>query len=149
MYSHTVYTSLATITAQFHFTQTQHFYSNFVTGNNKHYSDHHVKFPICVFNCNEIFISWQILMSLQHQISQKSGQWEMSWYMQTGKKNDGQIWWSKQEFFFFFASTLKHLQTHLNQLCWWVHMSTEWATSELQNSSCIGHQTKYTSCIQR
>jgi hypothetical protein len=43
MHLHTVYTSLATTTARFHFTQTQHFYSDFVTGNNKRYLGPHFK----------------------------------------------------------------------------------------------------------
>jgi len=66
MHSHTVDTSLATITAQFHFTQTQHFYSNSVTGNNKCYLGPHVEFPICASNCNEIFIFQQILMKVSN-----------------------------------------------------------------------------------
>jgi len=66
MHSHTVYTSLATIKVQFHFTQTQNFYSNFVTGNNKRYLGPHVELPIYASDCNETFISRQILMEVSN-----------------------------------------------------------------------------------
>jgi hypothetical protein len=97
---------------------------------------------MCVQLLRNFYFSTDFYESLQRQISRKLVQREMSWYMHTGKKNAGQIWWSYQEFF---VSKWMHLQTHLKQLGWWVQMWTEWATSELWNSSCMGHQTKYAS----
>jgi len=139
MHSHTNYTSLATIKAQFHFTQTQHFYSNFVTGNNKRYLGPHVEFPICGSNCNEIFISQQILMKvsdIKFHKNQSSGRWggtcrQVKRMMKRYEEAN--------------RSFCEYMNALTNPSEWWVHMWTEWATSELQNSSRIHHQTKYAS----
>lgn len=61
----------------------------YVAGNNKIYSDLHVKWPIFLLNFNQIWTSWtDFHESPQYKILRESVQWEPHWYMMTDGRTD-------------------------------------------------------------
>jgi len=92
--SRNVYTFSAIITAWCLFARTELLWWFRVADNNKTYLSLHIMCPIFLSDCNQIWILWQIWMSLQHKFSWKSVPSKPSWYKgidwQAGGRTDGQ-----------------------------------------------------------